>query len=156
MLKLRIIVVDRTRLPFLKQGESYYMDRLKRYARAEWIEVKPVKIKKNKPVAEIVATEGNHLLKHLLPRGYTVALDRSGMSFDSKGLAAWIEKLTLSHDRITFLIGGPLGLSKEVLDHAHSILSLSRLTLTHEMSRLFLLEQLYRALTINRGENYHK
>lgn len=132
------------------------MDRLKRYARAEWIEVKPVKIKKSKPVAEIVATEGNHLLKNLLPRDYTVALDRSGISVDSKGLAAWIEKLSLSHDRITFLIGGPLGLSKEVLDSSHSILSLSRLTLTHEMSRLFLLEQLYRALTINRGEKYHK
>ncbi|MFO7736985.1 MAG: 23S rRNA (pseudouridine(1915)-N(3))-methyltransferase RlmH [Desulfatiglandaceae bacterium] len=156
MLKLKIIVVDRTRLPFLVQGESYYMDRLQRYAHTEWIEVRPVKIKKGKPVAEITATEGNSLLKNLLPRDYIVALDRTGVSFDSKELATWIETLSLSYDRIAFLIGGPLGLSKSVLDSAHRILSLSRLTLTHEMSRLFLLEQLYRALTINRGEKYHK
>jgi 23S rRNA (pseudouridine1915-N3)-methyltransferase len=156
MLKLKIIVVDRTRLPFLTQGESYYMERLQRYARAEWIEVRPVKIKKGRPFSDIVSTEGNGLLKHLLPRDYTVALDRKGIRFDSKGLAEWIERLSLSHDRIAFLIGGPLGLSKKVLDNAHSILSLSRLTLTHEMTRLFLLEQLYRALTIIRGEKYHK
>ena len=156
MLKLRIIVVDRTRSSFLKQGESHYMDRLKRYARTEWIEVKPVKIKKGKPFAEIVAVEGISLLNNILPRDYMVALDRSGRSFDSKGLAAWIEQLSLSHDRMAFVIGGPLGLSDGVLETAHAVFSLSSLTLTHEMSRLLLLEQLYRAFTIIRGEKYHK
>ncbi|UCF86331.1 MAG: 23S rRNA (pseudouridine(1915)-N(3))-methyltransferase RlmH [Desulfobacteraceae bacterium] len=64
--------------------------------------------------------------------------------------------MIFSHDRLAFVIGGPLGLSKEVLKKAHETLSLSRLTLTHEMSRLVLLEQLYRAFTIINNEKYHK
>jgi 23S rRNA (pseudouridine1915-N3)-methyltransferase len=156
MLRLKIIVVDRTRSPFLKEGESFYLDRLKRYAHTEWVEVKPESIKKGKPSAQIVAAEGGSITKKLLPRDYLIALDRTGKAFDSKGLAARINELSFSHDRLAFVIGGPLGLSKEVLKKAHETLSLSRLTLTHEMSRLVLLEQLYRAFTIINNEKYHK
>ena len=156
MIKLKIIVVDRTRSPFLKEGESFYLDRLKRYTHTEWVEVKPESMKKGKPSARILAVEGNSITKKFLPRDYLIALDRTGKTFDSKGLAARINELTLSQDRLTFVIGGPLGLSKEILAKAHEILSLSRLTLTHEMSRLLLLEQLYRAFTIINNEKYHK
>lgn len=156
MLKLKIIVVDRTRSPFLKEGESFYLDRLGRYAHTEWVEVKPTKIKKGRPTERILAAEGDSIVKKLLPRDYLIALDRSGKAFDSKGMSAWIDKLSLSHDRLTFIIGGPLGLSKDVLGTAHEVFSLSRLTLTHEMSRLLLLEQLYRAFTIMNNEKYHK
>ena len=79
-----------------------------------------------------------------------------GKAYESEELASRIEKLSLIHDRLAFVVGGPLGLSKGVLDRSHEIFSLSRLTLTHEMSRLILLEQLYRAFTILRGEKYHK
>ena len=157
MLKLKIIVVDRTRSSFLKAGESFYLERLRKYVQVEWIEVKPAKIKKSRPEEEILSIEGQAIARKLAPRDYRVLLDRSGHAFDSEGLAAWLDNLSTSTGGwVSFIIGGPLGLSQELLDQAGKILSLSRLTLTHEMSRLLLLEQLYRAFTILRGERYHK
>ena len=156
MLKIKIIVVDRTRSEFLKQGESFYMKRLKRYAQTEWVEVKPVGIKKGRSIFGILDEEGDSIAKKLVTREYIIALDRSGEAYDSEELAARIEKLSFTHDRLTFVVGGPLGLSKTILNRSHEIFSLSRLTLTHEMSRLLLLEQLYRAFTIIKSEKYHK
>ena len=156
MLKLKIIVIDRTRSRFLREGEAFYLDRLKRYAQTEWLEVKPSKMTKGKTDALVLAEEGQAIWKRLNRRDYMISLDRKGKDIDSKGLATHIEKLSLSHDRLAFVIGGPLGLSKEVLRGAQESLSLSKLTLTHEMSRLLLLEQLYRAFTIIHKEKYHK
>ena len=156
MLKLKFIVVDRTRSSFLKEGESFYLERLRRYAHTEWLEVKPARIKKGRPPQDILSTEGLLILKRTLPKDYLIALDRSGKALDSKGLAAKIDDLSVSHHGLTFVIGGPLGLSKDVLQRAREILSLSKLTLTHEMSRLILLEQLYRGFTILNNEKYHK
>ena len=156
MLKIKIIVVDRTRSTFLAQGEAFYLDRLKRYAHTEWLETKPVRMTKDIPVQRILDLEGNFITKRLLPQDYAIALDRSGKALDSEGMAAWIERLSISHNRLAFVIGGPLGLSGTILNRANETLSLSRLTLTHEMSRLFLLEQLYRAFTIINNEKYHK
>lgn len=95
-------------------------------------------------------------MKSLMEREYVIALDRKGDLYDSIGLASHIEKLSTEQGRMVFVIGGVLGLSETVLKRARTVLSLSRFTLTHEMSRLFLLEQLYRAFTIIRGEKYHK
>ena len=148
-------MVDRTRLPFLVQGESFYLDRLHRYAHIEWVEVKPARIKKGKPIKEILATEGESIVKRL-GRDYVIALDQSGKAYDSEGLAARIDQLSIDHSRLDFVIGGPLGISKEILEDANETLSLSPLTLTHEMCRLLLLEQLYRAFTIINNEKYHK
>ena len=155
-MKIKIIVVDRTRSPFLKQGESFYLDCIKRYAHTEWVETKPAIIKKGKDVEKITNREGASIEKKLLPREYIIALDRSGKAYDSRGLAAQIENIAFTHNRITFIIGGPMGLSKRILEKAHEIFSLSQLTLTHEMSRLLLLEQTYRAFTIINNEKYHK
>lgn len=156
MLKIKIVVVDRTRAGFLKEGEEFYLKRLKRYAQVEWVEVKPVPIKKGRQDEEIVALEGQVIDKSLLPKEYLIALDRQGAAYDSEGLAARVEHLTHSQSQLAFVIGGPLGLSKEIVSKADEVIALSKLTLTHEMSRLVLLEQLYRAFTILRGEKYHK
>lgn len=157
MLKIKVIVVDRTRQPFLREGESFYFKRIRRYAVLEWIEVRPAKVNKCRPDEEILAEEGQNLIKRLSPRDHTVALDRSGRSTTSEGLALWLKELSeRGADCVSFLIGGPLGLSDEVLARSREVLSLSGLTLTHEMSRLLLLEQIYRAFTILKGEKYHK
>jgi 23S rRNA (pseudouridine1915-N3)-methyltransferase len=156
-LKLRVIVVDRTRSPFLKEGELFYIDRLKKYAKVEWIEVKPTMVKKGRPADGVLTAEGQAIARRLMPRDYLVALDRSGHQYDSVGLAEWLDKLSMDRGGwISLVIGGPLGLSKDLLNNAHKVLSLSKLTLTHEMCRLLLLEQLYRAFTIIKGEKYHK
>lgn len=157
MLKLKIIVVDRTRSPFLKEGESFYLKRLQKYVQVKWVEVRPAKIKKGRPTEEILAAEGQTLARSLKPRDYLVALDRAGHPYDSSELAVWLDMLSTNvRDWVSFIIGGPLGLSTEILERSQKVLSLSKLTLTHEMSRLLLLEQLYRACTILRGEKYHK
>lgn len=156
MLKIKIIVVDRTRSVFLAEGEAFYWDRLRRYAQAEWVETKPAKIQKGRTTKSILKEEARSISQRLHDRDYVIVLDRSGKAYNSEALAARIDHLSVSHDRLTFIIGGPLGLSKEVLNRADEALSLSKLTFTHEMSRLLLLEQLYRAFTINHNEKYHK
>ena len=153
---MRIIVVDRTRSPFLKDGESFYLNRLSRYVNVELVEVKPVPIKKGRSTKEILAKEARPIDKKLLPGEILVVLDRSGTAYDSLEFASWIENLFSRGVRLNFVLGGPLGLSQDIMNRANEVLSLSKLTLTHEMSRLFLLEQLYRAFTIIRGESYHK
>jgi len=157
MLKIKFIVVDRTRSLFLREGEAHYLDRLKRYAQIEWIEIKPSRIVKGRSKQEILDTEGREITKRLDPSDYLIALELSGKQYDSEGLASWLKDLrTRIRGKACFLVGGPVGLSKDILDKADTILSLSRLTLTHEMSRLFLIEQLYRAFTIIEGHRYHR
>lgn len=157
MLKFRMIVVDRTRSPFLKEGEDFYLGRLQKYAAVEWIEVKPAKIEKGRPEREVLDKEGEAIARKLSPNDYVVALDRSGQQYDSIGLANWLNELASTvRGRIDLIIGGPLGLSELIRQRSHGVLSLSRLTLTHEMTRLVLLEQIYRSQTILRGEKYHK
>ena len=157
MPRIRIIVVDRTRASFLKEGESFYLKRLQRYAQVEWLEVKPASIRKGRPTDEILNAEGAAIIRRVGARDHLVCLDRLGESCDSEGFAHWLgERSDQGERRVSFVIGGPLGLSKTVLDRGNKVLSLSRLTMTHEMSRLLLLEQLYRAFTILRGEKYHK
>jgi 23S rRNA (pseudouridine1915-N3)-methyltransferase len=157
MLKIRIIVVDRTRSAFLRDGEAFYLARVRRYAEAEWVETKPARIIKGRPDAEILKEEARGIEKRLFPGDHTVALDRSGRQFGSEKFASWLDSLSgRGVGVVSFVIGGPLGLARDVLERADEVLSLSKFTLTHEMSRLVLLEQLYRAFTILRGEKYHK
>jgi 23S rRNA (pseudouridine1915-N3)-methyltransferase len=157
MIKIRLIVVDRTRSPFLAEGEAFYLKRLRNYAQVEWLEVKPVKMTKGRPEEEILQLEGQALIRKRAPKDHLVALDRSGRQCGSEEFASRIEKAAMNAaGGISFMIGGPLGLSRDALTEADEILSLSKFTLTHEMSRVLLLEQIYRAFTILKGERYHK
>lgn len=156
MSKIKFIVVGSTRSSFLKQGELFYLERLRRYTPTEWIEVKPQKVTKGRSRGEILRVEGRSIEKKYQPEDYVIALDLSGKEYDSEGLAGLVERLSWTRRQLCFVIGGPLGLSEGVLNTAADIISLSKLTLTHEMTRLILLEQLYRAHTIIKGEKYHK
>ena len=157
MPKIKIIVVDHTRSPFLKEGEVFYLNRLRKYIQVEWVKVKPVKISQGGSEQKILALEGERITQRLGQNDYSVCLDRSGNQYDSERLAAWLDSLLNRAEQwVSFIIGGPLGLSKDILHRSREVLSLSQFTLTHEMSRLILLEQLYRAFTILRGQKYHK
>jgi len=156
MPKIRIIVVGSTKASFLKEGESLYLKRLRGYTPIEWIEVKPKKITKGTHKEKLLASEGLSITKKFHTRDHIIVLDVSGREYSSEALSSRIERLSWKGDPLCFVIGGPLGISKEVLRKANETLSLSKLTLTHEMSRLLLLEQLYRAFTIIKGEKYHK
>lgn len=156
MLKIKMIVVDRTRSPFIKGGESNYLGRLRKYVKVDWMEVKPVIASKGKSDEFIRSGESERILKRIKPQDYVISLDRRGVLKTSKELAAHFETFYLNGTPLALIIGGPFGLAEKVLERSDELLSLSPLTFTHEMTRLILLEQLYRAFTIIHGEKYHK
>ena len=123
------------------------------------IEISEEKMKDNPSEAEKQQTltqEGQRLLKQVPEGSYLIVLDVYGKELSSEELAAKIDSLGLSgKSNITFLIGGAFGLSSEVRSAADMLLSFSKMTFTHQMVRLLLVEQIYRAFKINRGEKYH-
>ncbi len=156
MPRIRIIVVDRTRSGFLQEGEAFYLDRLRHYVPVDWVETKPALIRKNISHQSVREQEARHLKKNLHDREYVISMDRKGKTYDSLEFASHVESLLMEQERLAFVIGGAVGLADDLIKGSQEILSLSRFTFTHEMTRLFLLEQLYRAFTIIRGESYHK
>jgi 23S rRNA (pseudouridine1915-N3)-methyltransferase len=156
-MKIKIIIVGKTKVDYLRAGEKDYLHRLRRDCQMEIVEIKEEPITKNKDAKTIKETEGKRIIEKLDLEFFNIILDREGKSFNSEEFARMIkEKRDYSGARICFIIGGPLGLSSEVLSKANLTLSFSKLTFTHEMIRLLLLEQLYRAFEIIRGSSYHK
>ncbi len=155
MLQIIILLVGKTREEFIKEGLDFYQKRLRPYLKLTLKSVREEREGTNLPAELIKSREGERLLAQIPPRSYVVALDPKGKEFTSEAFAAWLTKREQDSRPLTFLLGGHLGLDHAVLAQAHENLSLSRLTLTHELSRLILLEQLYRAMTIITGHPYH-
>jgi len=154
--RVKVIVVDRTRMGFLKEAQDLYLGRLSHYTSLEWIEVKPMRYKKGLNPERILDKEASLIRKKIDPVDYVIVLDRQGRTYSSEEFASHLERLFHQGRPILFLIGGPLGIQNKLLETAHETISLSSMTLTHEWSRVLLLEQVYRAFTIIRGESYHK
>ncbi len=155
-MKFNLLCVGRLTLPYLNEGCSEFAGRLKRYMPLVITEIKEHKTGSKQDLARIVATEGE-LLAQRLPAGtFVIALDQRGKQLSSEQLAALMnEHMLQSIPEWTILIGGPYGLSDALREQADLVLSLSAMTLTHQMARLLLLEQLYRCCTIIRNEPYH-
>jgi 23S rRNA (pseudouridine1915-N3)-methyltransferase len=156
-MKIKIIVVGKTREKFLQQGEQEFQRRLKHYCQLEQVIVKEEKIISNKTEQIIKSKEAERILAQLTKGSFIIALDRESDQFSSEELAKFLQqKMNEGYGEVIFIIGGTLGLGEPVLNSAAKTLSLSKMTFTHEMSRLILLEQLYRAFTILKGTKYHK
>jgi 23S rRNA (pseudouridine1915-N3)-methyltransferase len=138
------------------EGCDDYLNRLRRHFPLEVVEV-PEEDMNRRSRAEVIATEGERLLKRLPTGAYLVALDREkGKPLSSEELARKLASLGVSgRSHVAFVLGGPLGLSEEVLNRANERLSFGKITLPHALARIVLLEQLYRASKIQRGEKYH-
>ncbi len=155
-MKLLILAVGRLRSPFYRQAFEDYGRRLVHYTRFESVEVKGVKLPPKESAAtrkSILAREAERLLARIPAGARTVALAEEGRTLDSAGLADLVGR-----ERggvLVFVVGGSLGLHDDLKKRADLLLSLSRMTLPHELARLVLAEQLYRAFTILRGEPYH-
>ncbi len=149
------VFLGQTAEAYLEKGIADFQGRLGHFAQ---VRIKVVKEKKGRMADQArIATEGRDLLEQVEPKSLLVALDRSGRQLDSDGLAAMLQQWQEQNRRtVTFIIGGALGLSREVVSAADLVLSLSLMTFTHEMARLILLEQVYRAFTILAGSKYHK
>ena len=155
MLNVTILMVGKTREGFIRDGVAFYEKRLRPFIQ---LDLKNVREEKESPGLSpdtIKAREGARLQAQIPPRAWVVALDPQGKEFTSEELAAWLTSRELDSRPLTFLIGGHLGLDEATLTAAHQRLALSHLTLTHELTRLVLLEQLYRAATIKAGHPYH-
>lgn len=153
--KFKIIVIDRTKMPFLRDAQALYLNRLSHYTSLKWIEVKPAQYG-NLSASEALAREAGLIRKQIAPNDHVVALDKDGKMHSSEAFAFHLLELLQNAKTVVFVVGGALGIGKEILKRANERLSLSTMTLTHEWSRVVLLEQIYRAFTIIRGESYHK
>lgn len=158
-MKIRIAAVGKLKEKYLREGVAEYEKRLRPYASLELSEIPEARLAEKPSQAELkeaLADEGRRLLRLVPERGTLIVLDVAGDLLSSEQLAEKMAALALQgQSDLTFLIGGAFGLSDEVRKRADLRLSFSRLTFTHQMVRLLLYEQIYRAFKINRGEKYH-
>ncbi|MCG8401649.1 MAG: 23S rRNA (pseudouridine(1915)-N(3))-methyltransferase RlmH [Firmicutes bacterium] len=159
-MKITILAVGNLKERHWREAALEYVKRLAPYCRLEIIEVADEGFAAGMPAAEeekIKRLEWNRAARRLREGTYLIALDARGEQVSSEELSAQIHRLGVTgRSHITFVIGGALGLPPEALERAHRRLSLSRLTFPHRLVRIILLEQLYRAYKIARGEPYHK
>jgi 23S rRNA (pseudouridine1915-N3)-methyltransferase len=157
---ISIVTVGKLKEKYLNLGIEEYLKRLSAYAKVEMIEVADEKAPEELSELEMVQVkkkEGERILAKVSQDTYVIALAIQGKLQSSEELADTLDKLaTYGKSKIAFIIGGSLGLSEEVLKRSNEQLSFSRMTFPHQLMRLILVEQVYRAYRINRGEPYHK
>ena len=154
-MKVEVWAIGKTSEAYLDTGCAIFEKRLKNYLPFVWTILPDVRLKTTDSSA-LKRAEAQMILAKLAPDDGLVLLDENGQSFSSVELAHWLDKrLAGPHRRLIFLIGGAFGFAPEIYARAHYQISLSRLTFSHQMVRVFLLEQLYRAMTILRNEPYH-
>ncbi len=157
-MKIKIVCLGKLKEKYLKDGIGEYAKRIGRFAKLEIIELGDEKIPDSPSPAQceaVLKSEGEKIKKHL--EGYVIALCIEGEELSSEKLAEKLAAIQLSgNSTITFLIGGSLGIDKEIKKSADYKLSFSPMTFPHQLMRLILTEQIYRAFKINANENYHK
>jgi len=155
--KITLLCVGKLSLTFIKQGVAEYEKRLKRYTSLNVVELKEEKRGGKKANTDFIRTSEAQLILAKIPQGaYTIALDETGNALSSEKFADKIERqLNTGNVNLCFIIGGAYGLTDELKGQCNELLSLSAMTFTHQMARLFLMEQLYRSFTIIRHEPYH-
>lgn len=158
MIHIDIVCVGKIRENYLKEAIAEYEKRLSKYCILNIVELPDEKLpnKLNHSIElEIKQKESNAILAHIKKDSYIIALDLKGKSYDSIEFSNKIQQLSQISSHITFLIGGTLGMSEELLNTTKESICFSKMTFPHPLIRLFLLEQLFRAFKIASGENYH-
>ncbi len=159
-MSLTVIAVGRMKEKPYRQMADEYLKRLSRYGRVEEIELPDLPEPANTSPAieqQIKDKEGEAILSRIKPGDYVIAMTIPGKQWDSPGLSRRLDDLmNRGQSNLVFLIGGSLGLSDKVLARADEELSMSKMTFPHQLARVMLLEQLYRAMKIRSGERYHK
>jgi len=155
-MKTELWVVGKTTDTYLEQGIRKYCDRLRHYLPFRYELTPEVKNAGKLSPAQLREAEGKRIMEKLKANDYLILLDDKGREYTSEEFSRKLEHLLqLSHRRLIFQVGGAYGFSEAVRQRANEKLSLSRMTFSHQMVRLFFLEQLYRAMTIMRDEPYH-
>ena len=153
-MKINIISVGKIKESYFIDGIEEYRKRISKYANIELITV--MDESNDLDSKTVKKKEGERLLSKIPSNSYTIVLDLNGKELDSIELAQKLDSITSISSTINFIIGGSLGLDKEVIDKADYKLSFSKFTFPHKLMKLILLEQIYRAFKINNNESYHK
>lgn len=149
-------MIGKTNEAYLKEGIAIFEKRIKRYIPFESVIWPDIKNAGKMDVAMLKQKEGQMILSKLEPKHYLILLDEQGKVFSSVAFAKYFEGLQQrSYKRVVFLVGGAFGFSDEIYQRANQKISLSDMTFSHQMVRLFFTEQLYRALSILHNEPYH-
>ncbi|MBR0439221.1 MAG: 23S rRNA (pseudouridine(1915)-N(3))-methyltransferase RlmH [Bacilli bacterium] len=159
-MKIKIYAIGKIKENYLKVGINEYLERIKPYSNIEIIEVSDEPIVDNPKESDIklaINNEGKKVLKLIKENEYLIGLDLNKKELNSVEFADFlIKKFVIGGSNISFVIGGSYGLSEELKNRCNDSISLSKMTFLHQMTRLILLEQIYRAFKINRNETYHK
>lgn len=156
-MKITLLLTGKTSFDFVKEGMALYAKRLSFYVTFNVVEIPELKGVSSLSKEEIKIKEGALILKNVKPADCLILLDERGASFTSEAWAHDLQhRITVNSGKdIIFVIGGAYGFSSSVYDRADAMLSLSKMTFSHQIVRTIFLEQLYRAFTIMRGEPYH-
>lgn len=159
-MNITIIGVGKIKEKFMQEGIKEYSKRLSRYCKLKILEVTDESAPENlskKEIEIIKEKEGKRILGKISNNSYIISLDIKGKNFSSEEFSKKIEDITLGGTNdITFIVGGSLGLSEEILNKSNLKLSFSKMTFPHQLMRMILLEQIYRGFRIMKGEPYHK
>ena len=153
---IKLLTIGKTDEQSLQHLIETYVNRLAHYNRFEFEMIPDIKKTKNLSAEQQKTAEGKLLLDKLSPSDHVVLLDENGKQFSSEAFSEFLQKrLNSGMKQLIFIIGGPYGFSEEISSRANGKLSLSKMTFSHQMVRLFFVEQLYRAFTILKNEPYH-
>lgn len=154
-MKTLLILIGKTNDKHFAAGISEYVQRINHYMPFETVTIPELKNTKNITENQQKQAEGELIAKYLQPTDCVVLMDEHGKEYRSMEFARWLTQKQNTVRRLVFIIGGPYGFSQQVYDRADDMVSLSKMTFSHQMVRLIFTEQLYRACTIIRGEPYH-
>ncbi len=155
-MKIVLLTVGKTEDAYIREGIDKFVKRLKHYTRLEITDLPELKNTKALTQEQQKSKEAEMILKKITPHDHVVLLDENGMEFSSVQFADYLDKKAIgSVQSLIFVIGGPYGFDSSVYERANAKLTLSRMTFSHQMVRLFFVEQLYRAFSIIKGEPYH-
>ena len=158
-MNINVICIGKLKEKYWTEAIQEYSKRLSAYCSVKIVELKEAKLPKNASPADelnVINKEGEDILSRISDGDYVVALEVEGKLLESPELAREVEAAAMRHSTIDFVIGGSLGLSAAVKRRANLGLSFGRITLPHQLARVVLLEQIYRAFKINNNETYHK
>lgn len=150
---IKIITVGSIKEKYLKDAIEEYTKRLSKYTNIEIVEVKDEGLVEPK---KAISLEEEKILKHINDKDYIITLEIEGRQLSSEEFAEKLDRIQLESSNITFIIGGSYGLSQNIKDKSRLHLSFSKMTFPHQLFRVLLLEQIYRAFKINNNESYHK
>ncbi len=155
-MKIKLLLIGKTDESYLKQGIEKYTKRIKHYLSFDFITIPDLKNTRNLSEEQQKQKEGELILNQLNPADFVALLDEKGKEYSSVAFSKFIEKQMISGlKNLVFIVGGPYGFSKQLYEKSNIKISLSQMTFSHQMVRLVFVEQLYRAMSIIKGEPYH-